>query len=633
MSRAASVAVSILMMMGCAADEWPPADDDGEDPPDAAVRIDAEPPGANCADGGSAVHVGLDLDGDGALGDDEIESTTYVCDPEALVRIDAEPAGANCAEGGRAIRSGLDADGDGTLDDDEVTDTIYVCDEAILAALTRVDPEPAGVNCTAGGTAIASGLDLDADGTLDAGEVTHVDYVCDDAVLQEVAVEPAGPHCVTGGAAIHVGEDVDGDGTLDPAEVTATEYVCDGVFVGDLIIDVDAPAALAGIVLVTGDVETLGDDVTSISFPALRAIGGNLEIQISDGLTSFSAPLLAAVGGQVRVGDNAELQQVDLSGLKQVDYIYFEGNASLTTLDLGALESPGFLWTWENPISTLDVGSLRHVGEVMFADLQTPTLSLPHLVYAEDLKIVRSAVTSISIPALSAVIDTLSLVDDDLLASVTFPNLRFVGAGLVLRSNDAMTTFSFPELRHPLLGGLEITGNAALTGFSMPMLTYVRGLLWLYDNPVLASLDGLATLNELGGGLYIERDNNVEDLSDLVGLRRLGGVSHINDTTLVRLGIPNLREMRALNVGDDGTNPAMVALDLPNLRLADHIGFYHAPIATALELPNLLVVYNSFEVFVAPQLPRCAAEAVVGQLAVVPPVVEIHQVDDDGVCP
>lgn len=43
------------------------------------VRVDDESPGANCANGGSAIHVGIDADADGALDDTEIDHTSYVC--------------------------------------------------------------------------------------------------------------------------------------------------------------------------------------------------------------------------------------------------------------------------------------------------------------------------------------------------------------------------------------------------------------------------------------------------------------------------------------------------------------------------------------------------------------------------
>jgi len=49
---------------------------------------------------------------------------------DAIFRTAAEPPGANCPEGGTRLDIGTDADGDGRLDDGEVTDTLYVCDGA-----------------------------------------------------------------------------------------------------------------------------------------------------------------------------------------------------------------------------------------------------------------------------------------------------------------------------------------------------------------------------------------------------------------------------------------------------------------------------------------------------------------------
>ena len=51
-------------------------------------------------------------------------AVTYVAD---LVRVDEEPAGANCAAGGVALRSGRDDDASGTLEDAEVDAVRYLC--------------------------------------------------------------------------------------------------------------------------------------------------------------------------------------------------------------------------------------------------------------------------------------------------------------------------------------------------------------------------------------------------------------------------------------------------------------------------------------------------------------------------
>jgi hypothetical protein len=54
--------------------------------------------------------------------------------PASLLRMDDEPAGAHCAAGGLAVSNGRDTDGDDTLDDAEVTDTRYVCNGSAGAA-------------------------------------------------------------------------------------------------------------------------------------------------------------------------------------------------------------------------------------------------------------------------------------------------------------------------------------------------------------------------------------------------------------------------------------------------------------------------------------------------------------------
>ena len=54
-------------------------------------------------------------------------STAPLGGKNALVRLDGEPVGAHCVHGGTAIHSGLDTDGNGVLADSEVTSTQYVC--------------------------------------------------------------------------------------------------------------------------------------------------------------------------------------------------------------------------------------------------------------------------------------------------------------------------------------------------------------------------------------------------------------------------------------------------------------------------------------------------------------------------
>lgn len=58
---------------------------DGQDGFDSLVRLDSEPPGERCAEGGVAISSGRDLDRDGVLGEAEVEETRWVCNPRSYV--------------------------------------------------------------------------------------------------------------------------------------------------------------------------------------------------------------------------------------------------------------------------------------------------------------------------------------------------------------------------------------------------------------------------------------------------------------------------------------------------------------------------------------------------------------------
>lgn len=170
----------------------------------------SEATGTNCPYGGAKVTAGVDANTNGVLDPSEVTSVQYVCNgaPGAnaltsLVRVVAEPAGANCATGGSKVLVGVDANSDGALGDAEVTSTSYVCGGANgtngtngsngvngtngtngtngadgLTSLIAITAEPAGVNCQYGGSKITAGLDTNNNSILDAGEVTATNYTC-----------------------------------------------------------------------------------------------------------------------------------------------------------------------------------------------------------------------------------------------------------------------------------------------------------------------------------------------------------------------------------------------------------------------------------------------------------------------
>ncbi len=230
---------------------------DGANGHNALVNITTEPAGSNCTAGGKKIESGID-DGlptgtadNGILDAGEVDATTYICNGvdganghNALVNITIEPAGSNCTAGGKKIESGIDLNDNGTLDAGEITDTDYICNGLDGAdgsnghsSLANVTDEPAGLNCENGGKKIETGVDLNDNGVLDAGEIVSSFYVCNGIngsngtgynALVAVTNEPEGVNCANGGKKIETGLDVNSNGTLDPLEVNDTDYVCNG---------------------------------------------------------------------------------------------------------------------------------------------------------------------------------------------------------------------------------------------------------------------------------------------------------------------------------------------------------------------------------------------------------------------
>ncbi|MCC6623682.1 MAG: hypothetical protein IT385_20660 [Deltaproteobacteria bacterium] len=194
-----------------------------EDRPLAAVTA--------CADGGTRLVIGSDLDRDGALDDFEITDEVEVCTradlPLPLVSLATIVAGATCPAGGARLQTGADLDGDGALDANEVVSSATVCNgPRVLVSLTAV-------TTPCDGQSWRSGADLDGDGTLDANEVQASAVICDgdDGLSAAIAVEPltGTEPCLAGGVSLAFGLDDDHDGALDrPGEVDASAILCHG---------------------------------------------------------------------------------------------------------------------------------------------------------------------------------------------------------------------------------------------------------------------------------------------------------------------------------------------------------------------------------------------------------------------
>ena len=181
---------------------------DGADGLTTIVLTSMEPAGANCTAGGIKVVSGLDNNKNGMLDATEISGpSSFVCNGKdgidgfgTLMEINVETAGENCSNGGQKIEVGIDVNHDGFLDQDEIDQTSFICNgidgEGGTSSLVDVMDEPAGENCANTGKKILSGIDANSNGILEVSEVTRIDYVCN-GVYKNEPIQLAGKWVVT----------------------------------------------------------------------------------------------------------------------------------------------------------------------------------------------------------------------------------------------------------------------------------------------------------------------------------------------------------------------------------------------------------------------------------------------------
>jgi hypothetical protein len=195
----------------------------GIDGKNTLAKTTTEAAGANCITGGVKVEYGLDANINGLLDAGEVNAslTIYICNGALGATGNTGQAGTNGTNGSNG------ADGNNTL--------------------VKTTSEAAGVNCATGGTKVEVGLDTNVNGVLDAAEVNTslTKYICDGAngknTLVNTTSEPAGANCATGGTKIEVGLDANANGVLDAGEIdaTLTKYVCNGATTGTQIISIN----------------------------------------------------------------------------------------------------------------------------------------------------------------------------------------------------------------------------------------------------------------------------------------------------------------------------------------------------------------------------------------------------------
>jgi hypothetical protein len=588
------------------------------------VARTAAPEGA-CLAGGEVVSAGLDADRDGVLDPEEIATSETVCGaelpapPAVLTRTAADPPGTRCAAGGTRVDAGLDRDRDGVLADREVDRTAYVCSTPALdpsavptgtpasdptavastAVLARVDPEPAGSICQAGGSAVRIGADTDRDGLLDPGEVTTVRYLCETAALPRFTIRTQ----------------------ADAELVAAAEVVA-----GDLAIEIAEPIALDLRVNVVRGGITVKSGLTSLRL-SCRVVGGGLRVEGNPKLQSFlmSVPDAlwesSALGGDVVVQDNPELTALSLPGA----------------------------WTLGNPWSRSSTPPppFRYPGSIVIR--RNAKLERAWVGAASALAEVAGNLVIEANPRLSnlSVLDGVKRVGGDLILADTAiadsffdAPVEWVGGTLELRDNANLVGLFLEHLQ--AAGGLRLARNANLNAIHAHALVAVLGDLEIVENPTLLLRHHFDALAVVAGTLSVERNAILTSLEFFDRVGRVGALRVLGNPKLTTVSFAHLVDAREVWI-EENASLAYISRNLdypatgivgsipalPRLETVASLCVARNPVLKELILPSLWDVSGKTEVTVTdnPLLPTCQARAIPASYR------SISGNDDTAICP
>ena len=414
--------------------------------------------------------------------------------PSSLVRVDAELPGANCAQGGVAIKTGLDTNGNGYLDDSEVTSTQYVCNGdtdvtcgggTILTGTITIasDADLAqlqDVSCVDGDLLVA-GLDTDSIALLPLATVTGDVVIAGNAHL--TSLDGFGDLREVGGSVLVQGNDA----LVDITELGQLQRADALQLVGDnALVDV---AGLAPLGVFHGGI-TIADNgamTTLHGLEGLTIVDKTISITSNRHLISLAALDSLRSVSLIEVSGNTALTDLGLTGLEKVDVrVILTSNAVLPSATLPALASVGDFMRFDSngALATIDAPTLVTAGSLQVTnDPTVATVTAPRLAFA------TAGVDFANLPALTHL---------DLTAMST------IGAELHVITTPQLHDLTGLASLQSIGGDLDVEHADALTSFhGLDQLGLVSGDVTFENNAVLASYAGLGQLTEIGGSLTI----------------------------------------------------------------------------------------------------------------------------------
>lgn len=269
--------------------------------------------------------------------------------------------------------------------------------------------------------------------------------------------------------------------------------------------------------IITGDIVINDYKEPIIEFGNIMNIFGNLDIQRASSLVRIEADNVHRIGNRFILKDLTSLNSISFSSLRYVKVVDWKvlpilnvahfGNAiketeSVTVSDTSLVEFPGFL---SNKLEILDINNNRYLESIycnvekitgrlhIAANSKDVRVSLPKLQSAKNVSIhevldldlnnleeiessinfVNNLFINLSLPVLKSIGGTLSLLKNENLGKVEFPNVTEIGGGLMIVNNTKIDRINFYPKLTIIGGAIELVGNIKET--NLKNLKLVKG--------------------------------------------------------------------------------------------------------------------------------------------------------------
>jgi len=271
--------------------------------------------------------------------------------------------------------------------------------------------------------------------------------------------------------------------------------------------------------------------LSTLQVPLLKKVGpivsSNYTIQFENsGITSLSFPALTKIIGNVRINNLLLLTSI---------------TAPILTENVLARQAVNVAWPFVIQscplLTTVSFPLLVSTGQLSISGVKINSINLNSLTTVKSLGIGSSNfLTTISLPALTTATENISITNNPQLTTISMPTLVTAGSigtsntGVNITTNITLTSIDMSQLTAAEL--LTVSGNTALSSVNISALA-TAGTFSFISNPQLTSLS-FPSLTKLGGanGSYVTGCTNLTSVSLPVLSTFLNGGFSVNQCSL-----------------------------------------------------------------------------------------------------